>query len=82
MNKKATKHYKRWKYQAPIGLTVVGTGICLVIDAGFQKYNGVHWWVWVGYGTFALVVLNAGLSLFVDAALHRIRYELADQEKL
>lgn len=80
MNKKAAKHFKKWKYQSPIGLTVIGAGISLVTDAAIQKFNGVEWWVWVGYGTIALVVLNAGISLFVDAALHRIRYEQAERE--
>ncbi len=75
MNKKAARYFKKWKYQSPIGLTVIGAGVCLVAEASIQKFNGVEWWIWAGYGTIALVVLNTGISLFVDAALHRIRYE-------
>lgn len=82
MNKKAAKHYKKWKYQSPIGLILIGAGISLVNDAAIQKFNGVDWWIWAGYGTFALVVLNLGICLFVDAALHRIRYEQAIKENL
>lgn len=80
MNKKATKHYKRWKYQAPAGLVLIGAGISCIIDAAFCKYDGAVWWQWIGYGTIALVIFNTGLSLFVDAALHRIRYENASQQ--
>lgn len=80
MNKKARKHYQRWKYQAPAGLVLIGAGISLVTDAAIDKFNGAEWWIWAGYGSIALVVLNAGLSLFVDAALHRIRYEIASKD--
>ncbi len=80
MNAKAKHHFKKWKYQSPIGLATIGTGVCLVAEAAIQKYDGAVWWAWGSYGTVALIVLNAGISLFVDAALHRIRYEQAIKE--
>jgi hypothetical protein len=79
MNNKATKHYNRWQYQAPLGLVLIGAGISCIVDAAFYRYDGAAWWQWIGYGTIALTIFNAGLSLFVDAGLHRIRYEQANQ---
>ncbi len=81
MNKKAVRHLKRWKYQAPAGLILIGAGISCIVDAAFYKYEGAAWWQWIGYGTIALIIFNAGLSLFVDAGLHRLRYERAQQQE-
>ncbi len=72
---KKNKHYRRWLYQAPIALVLVGFGACLIAEAAMAKYDGTNTWYWVGYGTLALIVFNSGLSLFGDAILHRVRYE-------
>lgn len=69
------KHYRRWLIQAPIGLATVGFGACLIAEAAMKKYDGVDTVIWVAYGTLALVVFNAGLSIFGDSIIHRIRYE-------
>ena len=74
-NKMSNKHYKRWLIQAPVGLTVIGFGACLIAEAAMLKYSGAATWDWVLYGTVALVVFNSGLSLFGDSIIHRIRYE-------
>ncbi len=64
---------KTWIWQVPIGLILLGTGLSMAIDAGSQKANGQPWF-W--YGTFALVLFNAGLCVFGDAVVKRVKYEM------
>jgi hypothetical protein len=70
--KNARYHYRQWLLQAPLGLVLTGAGLCLVSDAAAVKQAGGSW---VLYGTFALCVFNAGLSIFGNSILHRVRYE-------
>jgi hypothetical protein len=56
----------KWLIQSSIGLVLTGAGLCLAIDAGFEKFQGNPW---VLYGTAALVVFNSGLCLTIDAGL-------------
>ena len=66
---------KQWLWRAPLGLALVGFGLCLLTEAGQTKFAGADWTVWVPFGTLALVVVNSGLCVFGDAVLHRVRYE-------
>lgn len=59
----------RWFVQSVAGLLLTGTGLCMTVDAGFERFAGNEWF-W--YGTFALIVFQAGLCLIIDAA--RFRY--------
>lgn len=68
-------HYKKWKWQAPVGLTAVGLGASLLGHASNMKARGASTWKWVAAGTASLVVLNAGLSVFGDAVKHRALHE-------
>lgn len=75
------KYYRQWMLRAPLGLILVGMGACLIADAAMAKYGGASVAYWVAYGTFSLVVFNAGLCVFGDAILQRTRYERSkDQE--
>jgi hypothetical protein len=73
--KTAQYHYKRWLYQAPAGLVLIGLGACLIAESAILKSDGTTTWRWVLAGTVSLVVFNAGLCIFGDSILHRIRYE-------
>jgi hypothetical protein len=70
------KNYKNWLIKAPLGLVLVGLGACLIVEAGFLKHSGVATFDWVVAGTTALVIFNAGLCIFGDAILDRVRYEI------
>ena len=74
--KDARYHHRQWLIQAPLGLVLTGAGLCLVSDAATVKQLGGSW---VLYGTFALCVFNAGLSIFGNSILHRVRYERFDR---
>lgn len=75
-------HKKKWLLLAPGGLMLIGAGACLVDWAGTLKTQGAPLAKWVPVGTAALVVLNAGVSIFgqsvVESVLHQLREKPAD----
>lgn len=70
-------HKLKWLLFAPAGLLVIGAGASMVHWAGSLKDQGSPASTWVAAGTAALVVLNAGVSLFgrgvVENVLHQVR---------
>jgi hypothetical protein len=69
------KHYRNWLYQAPLGLVLVGFGACLIAESAILKAQKVDTWQWVITGTISLCVFNAGLCIFGNAILERVRFE-------
>ncbi len=55
---------QKWFLQATIGLLLIGTGLSMCIDAGFEKFQGNPW---ILYGTISLAIFNAGLCVLIDA---------------
>jgi len=70
-------HKTKWLLFAPLGLTVIGAGASMVHWAGTLKDQHAPTGRWVAAGTAALVVHNAGVSLFsrgvVEKVLHEVR---------
>lgn len=66
MNNK--KRLTRWLSRAIGGLLLTGAGLSMAIDAGVGRAQGGEWF-W--YGTFALVVFQAGLCLMIDSVRYR-----------
>ncbi|MGI4738884.1 MAG: hypothetical protein ACRYG7_27245 [Janthinobacterium lividum] len=70
-------HKKKWLIFAPTGLLVIGAGASMIDWAGSLKTQGKPTKTWVLAGTAALIVLNAGVSLFgqgvVESVLHEVR---------
>jgi hypothetical protein len=56
----------RWLLQSTLGLILIGAGLSMAIDAGFEKFSGN---AWVLYGTAALVVFNSGVCVTIDAGV-------------
>ncbi len=71
----SNRYFRRWFWMAPLGLALVGFGLCLLVEAGYYKHSGADTWDWFLYGTLALVVFNSGLSIFGGAVVNRARYE-------
>jgi hypothetical protein len=69
------KHFRNWLIQAPTGLVLIGFGACLIAESAMLKAAGGETWQWVAAGTISLCVFNAGLSIFGNAILERVRYE-------
>ncbi|MCC3152650.1 hypothetical protein Q3A66_06550 [Hymenobacter sp. BT770] len=72
-------HKSKWLLFAPLGLLTIGAGASMVPWAGHLKDQKVPTAKWVAAGTAALVVLNAGVSLFGRGVLERMRHELQEQ---
>ena len=69
----AEHHKTKWMWMAPAGLIGVGFGASAVARAATKRAMGrPYFW----HGTFALVCLNASLSVFADAVQHRALYEM------
>ena len=72
-------HKSKWLLLAPAGLVVVGAGASMVHWAGSLKDQGKPTSTWVAAGTAALVVLNAGLSLFGNGVAESVLYQLREK---
>jgi hypothetical protein len=72
-------HKKKWLLLAPGGLMAIGAGACLVDWAGQLKAQGERPGKWVLAGTAALVVLNAGVSVFGQAVVESVLYQLHEK---
>ena len=74
MENTAKKLYKRWLVLAPLGLILIGAGACCIAESAILKYAEATTWQWVMAGTGSLIVFNAGICLFGDAVIARVRY--------
>lgn len=72
-------HKKKWLLFAPAGLLVIGAGASMVHWAGSLKDRRTPTKHWVAAGTAALVVLNAGVSLFGRGVAESILYQLREK---
>jgi hypothetical protein len=75
------KHYLGWLIKAPLGLILVGAGVCMITESAFFKHAGARQVEWVTAGTVSLVVFNAGLCVFGSSIVSRIRYERAKSKE-
>ena len=67
-----TKLHRRWLLQSISGLIVSSMGLCMVVEAGILKFQEASVLKWVGAGTLALIVFNAGLCLLIDSLRFRM----------
>ena len=74
------KHYKNWLIQAPTGLVLIGLGVCLIAESAMFKASGVVTWKWVVAGTVSLSVFNAGLCIFGNSIVEKIRHERIQEQ--
>ncbi|NAZ85668.1 hypothetical protein [Kineococcus indalonis] len=69
--------FRAWQRLAPLGLLLVGAGVCVVTDAATRRARGTAAGAWVAEGTAGLLGLNAGLSLFGEAVKRRALHDVA-----
>ncbi|WP_046245205.1 hypothetical protein [Hymenobacter terrenus] len=72
-------HKKKWLLFAPLGLVTIGAGACMVQWAGGLMEKRVPAKQWVAAGTAALVVFNAGISLFGHGVAESVLYQLREK---
>ena len=63
----------KWLVFSPLGLTLVGLGLSVTLEAARLKSAGEPWF-WLG--ALGLCVVNAGLALFGDGVKSRVLLEL------
>lgn len=72
---KKQKLKRQWLIYAGAGLALTGFGACLIAEAAMMKYDGAATKDWMLAGTAALVVFNAGLSVFGTGVVKRSRLD-------
>ena len=72
-------HKTKWLLFAPLGLATIGAGASMIHWAGNLKDQRVPTKQWLAAGTAALVVFNAGISLFGQGVVEKVLHEV--QEK-
>ena len=65
----------KWLVFSLLGLTLVGFGLSLTLEAARLK-NAVESWFWLG--TLGLCVVNSGLAFFGDGVKSRVLLELQE----
>ncbi|MDX1908629.1 MAG: hypothetical protein SF053_16450 [Bacteroidia bacterium] len=68
--------YQKWKWMAPLGLTLIGLGLSLTGEAIILKAQAAPGASWIWMGTLGLCVVNAGISVFGDAVKRRFWMEV------
>ena len=69
MKLKTCKYNKvKCELQAVGGFLLTGAGLSMCVDAGLVKAKGGKWFL---YGTMALIVFQAGLSLVADSVRYK-----------
>lgn len=73
-------NHSKWKWMAPLGLTLAGLGLSLVGEATIWKMQELYWLQWAGLGTLGLLVFNSGLAIFGDAVKRRFWLEMEEKK--
>ncbi|GHB81005.1 hypothetical protein [Persicitalea jodogahamensis] len=66
----------KWLVLAPVGLVLIGYGLCVFSEAGNLKHTGSPTIEWVLLGTYSLILINGGLSLFGQAVYFRVMMDV------
>jgi hypothetical protein len=68
----------KWLLFSPLGLTLIGLGASLMLDAARAKNAGEAWF-W--YGTLALCVFNAGIAVFGEGVKCAVLLEVLKRDE-
>ena len=72
-------HKAKWLLFAPLGLGTIGAGASMIHWAGSLKDQHVPTATWLAAGAAALVVFNAGISLFGRSVVEKVLYEMREK---
>lgn len=73
MNRNKLKKY--WLLHAVGGLLLTGSGLSIFGEALIRKWDNADFWDWTLWGTVALIVFNAGISLVGQAVVFRVKLD-------
>ena len=71
----------KWLVLAPLGLVLIGYGLCVFSEAGNLKHTGSRTIEWVLLGTYSLILINGGLSLFGRAVYFRVMMDVRKETR-
>ena len=71
----------KWLILAPLGLVLIGYGLCVFSEAGNLKHTGSRPIEWVLLGTYSLILINGGLSLFGQAIYFRVMMDVRKETR-
>lgn len=68
------KTYKKnyWLFGA-LGSTVLGFGLCLLLESGFLKHSDAEDWTWIVQGTFSLVLIMSGINFLFKSFENKLK---------
>lgn len=67
--------YTKWLIAAIGGLAMIGFGLCVFSEAANLKHTGSPFLRWFLLGSYSLIMINGGLSIFGKAIIYKIRLE-------
>lgn len=67
--------YTKWLISAIGGLAMIGFGLCIFSEAANLKHTGAPFLRWFLLGSYSLIMINGGLSIFGKAIIYKIRLE-------
>lgn len=62
----------KWLILAPVGLILIGAGLCVLSGAAYEMQNGAPFARWFIKGTYSLILVNGGISIFGTAVRFRV----------
>ena len=65
----------KWLILAPLSLVLIGAGLCILTEAAWAKHTGAPFRQWFWWGTYGLIFINGGLSLFGQAVRFRVQLD-------
>jgi hypothetical protein len=72
---KRKQYWLQWMFRGGAGACLVGTGLCMTIEAAFYRFSGATFSNWFLFGTFSLIVTIAGVCLLIDSLRFKIKLD-------
>ena len=66
----------KWLFSAVSGILLIGYGLASFSEASHLKHTGESFTRWFLYGTYSLVVLMAGLSIFGQSIVFKAKMDI------
>jgi uncharacterized integral membrane protein len=63
----------KWLILAPLGLILIGAGLCIFNEAGEQMHHNEPFIRWFLMGTYSLILVNGGLVMFGQAIVFKVQ---------
>jgi hypothetical protein len=73
----ANRHFKRWLWQFPLGLLLVGSGIGVIMYSVYHR-PGEEWKIWT---IVSIVTIDVGLGFLGSSLIHKTKSDLIRRER-